>query len=179
MASGANVRGKDAVGVAECGITLRELADYTGEETERWFEFFREKPEALNIEIGGAAKTVLGLLLHIITVEYRYVERVLGKTPTEYDAFRGASFEDIKNYYAESRSMIEEVFATATLDSMNDDVVSQTKSFGEIRASKRKVLVHMFLHGMRHWAQVAMAVRQAGFAIEAGKHDLIFSSAIR
>jgi uncharacterized damage-inducible protein DinB len=42
----------------------------------------------------------------------------------------------------------------------------------------RKLLFHILLHETRHWAQVALAIRLAGFD-PPGDHDLFFSKALR
>ena len=42
----------------------------------------------------------------------------------------------------------------------------------------RKLLFHIQLHEVRHWAQVALAVRAAGYA-PPGEHDLFHSTALR
>ena len=42
----------------------------------------------------------------------------------------------------------------------------------------RKLLFHLLLHEIRHWAQIAMAVRIAGLE-PPGDHDLFFSAALR
>jgi uncharacterized damage-inducible protein DinB len=42
----------------------------------------------------------------------------------------------------------------------------------------RKLLFHILLHELRHWAQIALAVRLAGFE-PPGDHDLFFSKALR
>jgi uncharacterized damage-inducible protein DinB len=48
---------------------------------------------------------------------------------------------------------------------------------GTYALSPRKLLFHMVLHEVRHWAQIAAAVRAAGFA-PPGEHDLIYSKAL-
>jgi uncharacterized damage-inducible protein DinB len=42
----------------------------------------------------------------------------------------------------------------------------------------RKLLFHILLHEMRHWAQIALAIRLAGFE-PPGNHDLLYSTALR
>ena len=42
----------------------------------------------------------------------------------------------------------------------------------------RKMLFHVLFHEVRHWAQVALALRLAGFD-PPGNHDLLFSTALR
>jgi uncharacterized damage-inducible protein DinB len=39
----------------------------------------------------------------------------------------------------------------------------------------RKLLLHIALHETRHWAQIALGVRQAGLA-PPGNHDLFYST---
>ena len=50
-------------------------------------------------------------------------------------------------------------------------------SDGTYPLSPRKLLFHMALHEVRHWAQVASTVRMAGFA-PPGEHDLFYSKAL-
>ncbi len=54
------------------------------------------------------------------------------------------------------------------------DVIVAT---GTYPLSPRKLLFHMALHEVRHWAQIAAAVRAAGFA-PPGDHDLFYSKAL-
>ena len=42
----------------------------------------------------------------------------------------------------------------------------------------RKLLFHILVHEIRHWAQIALAVRLAGLE-PPGDHDLFFSRALR
>ena len=48
---------------------------------------------------------------------------------------------------------------------------------GPYSLTPRKLLFHMVLHEVRHWAQIASALRAAGFA-PPGDHDLFFSKAL-
>jgi uncharacterized damage-inducible protein DinB len=51
-------------------------------------------------------------------------------------------------------------------------------SGGPMQLTGRKLLFHILLHETRHWAQIAAAVRLAGFE-PPGDHDLLFSNALR
>jgi uncharacterized damage-inducible protein DinB len=42
----------------------------------------------------------------------------------------------------------------------------------------RKLLFHILVHEIRHWAQISLAVRLAGLE-PPGDHDLFFSRALR
>ena len=54
------------------------------------------------------------------------------------------------------------------------DVVVQS---GTSPTTPRKLLCHMALHEVRHWAQIAAIVRLAGIA-PPGDHDLFYSQAL-
>ena len=65
---------------------------------------------------------------------------------------------------------------------LEDDVGNQIRTF-EVRERQwpmtpRKLLFHVLLHEIRHWAQIALAVRLAGIE-PPGDHDLFFSTALR
>ena len=47
-----------------------------------------------------------------------------------------------------------------------------------VSMSPRKLLFHILLHEIRHWAQIALAVRLAGLD-PPGDHDLFYSRALR
>jgi uncharacterized damage-inducible protein DinB len=45
--------------------------------------------------------------------------------------------------------------------------------------SPRKLLFHILLHEIRHWAQIALAARINGGLEPPGDHDLFYSKALR
>ena len=48
---------------------------------------------------------------------------------------------------------------------------------GTFKMTPRKLLLHIGLHEIRHWAQIALGVRQAGLT-PPGNHDLFYSTAV-
>ena len=80
-------------------------------------------------------------------------------------------------YGASVRRELEQFVST-----LDDDEADQSRAF-VIRdqtwtLTPRKMLFHVLVHETRHWAQVALAVRLAGFE-PPGNHDLLFSRALR
>ena len=51
----------------------------------------------------------------------------------------------------------------------------QTLTAGTVTASKHKIASNVFLHGIRHWGQIATVVRQNGFA-DQWPHDMLLSN---
>jgi uncharacterized damage-inducible protein DinB len=65
---------------------------------------------------------------------------------------------------------------------LDDDQADVVRTFNvrdrDWPMTPRKLLFHILMHETRHWAQIALAVRLAGFE-PPGDHDLFFSSALR
>ena len=61
-------------------LSGREMLKWNDETAERWFNFLHENPAvlALPCDIAGVT-TVAQMLQHIVAVEVRYAERLLGK----------------------------------------------------------------------------------------------------
>jgi uncharacterized damage-inducible protein DinB len=65
-----------------------------------------------------------------------------------------------------------------THDEKWDEIMSFPAPTKNMRASRRKCFTHAFLHGTRHWAQLATALRRAGYKQD-WQHDFIFSPAMQ
>jgi uncharacterized damage-inducible protein DinB len=65
---------------------------------------------------------------------------------------------------------------------LDDDIADQVRPLlvrdQQWQMTPRKLLFHILLHELRHWAQIALAVRVAGFE-PPGDHDLFYSAALR
>jgi uncharacterized damage-inducible protein DinB len=49
-----------------------------------------------------------------------------------------------------------------------------TRTMGTLTGTRRKIFAHTLLHGMRHWAQLATLLRQAGYKQD-WQHDFLFT----
>jgi len=159
-------------------LSYFELLAYTNEETRRWRQYFDQNPKALDVQVGGERTDVRGLVTHIFISEYRWGQVLMGEKPTPADSFKPQSIDEIWAIYATARKRIETWLAAATPEELVILLTVKTASAGEVPASKRKVLTHSLVHGVRHWAQIAMALRQACF-VSGWSHDFMFSPALR
>ena len=166
-------------GTSTHGVTFRELLDYTAAETERWHRWLAAKPAAvLDLPVAdGRTATVRGLVHHIIVVERRYIDRLRGEPVTDYEAVPSDSLDALFAAFADARGRLDEWLASATDAELSRQLEFQTISAGMMSASARKIVAHFLLHGIRHWAQIAMVVRQHGYASDWG-HDILFSDAL-
>jgi uncharacterized damage-inducible protein DinB len=73
-----------------------------------------------------------------------------------------------------ARTMYRDYLATATDEDLVSVLEFNTRTAGVLRSSKRKMFAHALLHGVRHWAQLTTALRQAGYTTGWGK-DFLYS----
>ncbi|HEX2204712.1 MAG TPA: DinB family protein [Longimicrobium sp.] len=160
-------------------LTFTELMGYTGGETERWHAWFREQdPAVLDVPIGeGSRATVRGLLVHTFAVERRYADRLLGDPVTPYEGLPDRTVDEIFGIFHEGRAKLKRFVETAKPEDWERRMTFQTITAGELSGSARKVVAHAFLHGIRHWAQIATALRQAGHP-QPWMHDILMSDAL-
>jgi uncharacterized damage-inducible protein DinB len=108
---------------------------------------------------------VAQLLQHIVAVELRYSERLAGVPETEYESI---PFDTVENIYATHDRAVT-LFRQSLAANLDWDGVMEfkTRSFGSARASRKTILFHALLHGLRHYAQMATLIRQHGHKVEA------------
>lgn len=158
------------------GLSFEVLMAYTRGETRRWYEWFKSHPaETLDVPIGeGRTATVRGLLVHVFAVELRYAERLLGERPTPYESLTGTSIEEIFAIGGRAAEKLQRYLDRAADDDLHQLLTFETVTMGTLSASKQRIVSHYFIHGIRHWAQIATALRQAGYA-DQWPHDVLFS----
>ena len=160
-------------------ISLDELLRYTGEEREKWRAWLVRHPEALDaaVQPGGRLSTVGKLIDHIFLGERRFLQRLTGAALSESTGLTGNNAPPLFDYGASVRRELQQL-----ADDIDADQADEVRSFTILDRqwplTPRKVLFHVLIHEIRHWAQVALAVRLAGFE-PPGAHDLLFSGALR
>lgn len=159
-------------------ITLDELLTWTAEERAKWLPWLRANPAALDVAVqpGGRFPTVGSLINHIFLVEGRHTLRLQGKELPTVTGVKPGDIDGLYAYAARGREALHRYLPTidpAAVNQPRNVVVSD----GTYPLSPRKLLFHMVLHEVRHWAQIASAVRMAGYA-PPGDHDLFYSKAL-
>ena len=160
-------------------LEYEELIRYTDEERVKWRRFFIDRPVALELPLqpDGRFNTVGKLIDHIFLVERRHLQRLRGEPLATSTGLTASNVAPLFDYGASVRRELEQ-YAT----DIEEDTAAQLRTF-EVREQQwqmtpRKLLFHILLHELRHWAQVALAVRLAGVE-PPGDHDLFFSKALR
>jgi uncharacterized damage-inducible protein DinB len=160
-------------------ITFDELLRYTNGERDKWRGWFLEHAEAIEapVQPGGRLPTAGKLIDHIFLVERRHLQRLAGEPVVDRTGLTGTNASPLFDYGASVRRELEQYVAD-----LDEDDADQSRTFNvrdqDWLMTPRKLLFHVLLHETRHWAQIAMAVRLAGFE-PPGDHDLFFSRALR
>ena len=157
-------------------LSFSEMLDANERETQRWQQWFEgQSAELLDIPLSIAmAKNVREFLLHIFAVELRYAERLAGLEVTQYESLPTGTVQELFVIGERARSHFREYLARVTDENLATVLEFPTRTAGVLRASKRKMFAHAMLHGVRHWAQLATALRENGHGTD-WAHDFLFS----
>jgi uncharacterized damage-inducible protein DinB len=158
-------------------LSLNELLSYTEEEREKWRVWLLAHPEALAIRMqpDGRFATVGALVDHIFLVEERHLARLRQQDVPNASGI-ATEVDPLFGYGNKVRQALREHLA-ALPDADAHAVRTFTLLSGSFSLTPRKLLFHIALHETRHWAQIALATRQAGLD-PPGNHDLFFSRAL-
>jgi uncharacterized damage-inducible protein DinB len=160
-------------------LNFDELLRYTNGEREKWRAWLLVHPEAMDVPVqpGGRYPTIGKLIDHIFLVERRHLQRLMEVPIVDRTGLTGNNAPPLFDYGASVRRELEQYVAD-----LDDEVADQIRTF-EVREqqwpmSARKLLFHILLHEIRHWAQIALAARVNGLE-PPGDHDLFYSKALR
>jgi uncharacterized damage-inducible protein DinB len=157
-------------------VGIDALLDYSDHERTKWKAWVAADPARLGtpFQPGGRFPTAADLLDHIFLVERRHLARLEGGTPPEATGCAGGDWQALFEYAdlvrADLRRFaadLDEEGATATL------TFAVRSGSGPTTMTRRKLLVHILLHEVRHLAQLAYAARVAGLE-PPGSHDLFY-----
>jgi uncharacterized damage-inducible protein DinB len=159
-----------------CALRYDTLLELTSTEDHRWHDWFIERPKAWAVPFAtGRMATIGGVVLHIFAVELRYSQRLLDQEVTEWENLRQTSIEDVFELGDNARAQLVDFLTNAPEAELDRVLTFKTLTAGVVSASKHKIASNIFLHGIRHWGQVATVLRQNGFA-DQWSHDMLLSS---
>ena len=159
------------------GLSLDELMEYTEWDRGKWYDWLRRHGDhVLPISAGphgdGRFQSVGDLMLHIFSAEKRYVERLSNRPLTDVTLIPNDNIETLFHFGRQSRKDLQEF--TATFPAQNWDVPQDFNLLNNLlRATPRKIIVHVLMHEIRHWAQIGTILRFNGLLDEF--HDFLFS----
>jgi uncharacterized damage-inducible protein DinB len=162
---------------APLSIQINELIGYTDWERQKWHERLqRHGAEALKVNPGpngdGRFHTVGELIRHIFSAEKRYIDRLSDRPLADQASIAADDVEELFRFGQRSRTDLKEFVENFPAEKW--DLPQDHKWMDNVfTITPRKIVVHILLHEMRHWAQIATLLRMNGFAGE--MHDFLFS----
>jgi uncharacterized damage-inducible protein DinB len=142
----------------------------------RWKKWFQQQPATLlDLPLDVAkAKDLRSALFHIFLVELSFAEalnelRDPNASRADLLALPHQTFEDLFTIQHNGFSLLEQWVERSTPE-------DAAKLFirGELRVSRKKCFIQVMEHTVRHLAQLAMALRQAGHPTD-WMHDFLFN----
>jgi uncharacterized damage-inducible protein DinB len=166
--------------MSHVAVTLEALLGDFEATSAKWKQFFAENPGAAEVttDIAGSSN-IAALVWHICGVSLRHSQRLLGEPVSDLEAER-----PVKNlataWELQTRAIANlHRYLETTNEAALDEVFEfQTRTAGMVSGSRRKLCLHVFVHAIRHWAQIATLARQNGFPPRWGQ-DIFFSEVIR
>ena len=155
-------------------VELRELLDYSDHERAKWREWIGADPARLQVgfQADGRFPTIGALFDHIFLVERRHLARLQGSTPPDSSGVKAGDWTALFQYADLVRADLRRYLADLGEDEARQSMTIVAQS-GTQMMTKRRLATHIMLHEIRHLAQIAYAVRNAGQE-PPGQHDLFY-----
>lgn len=161
-------------------LSLNDLMEYTEWERRKWRDWLRQHgDQVLEISAGphgdGRFQSVGDLVRHIFGAEKRYIERLSGRPVaqlTDPASIPNNNVEALFQFGQQSRAGLKEFVETFPVQQW--DVPAEHKILNYlVTVSPKKIVVHVLMHEIRHWAQIATLFRLNGLTPEF--HDFLGS----
>jgi uncharacterized damage-inducible protein DinB len=159
-------------------LNLNDLMDYTDWERRKWRDRLQQHGEqVLELSAGphgdGRFQSVGEVIRHIFSAEKRYVERLTNRPLTDTASIPKDSIEALFRFGQQSRKELGELLARGVeWDEPQDFKILDYR----IRVTPKKIVTHILMHEIRHWAQIGTLLRLNGLVGEF--HDFLFSPAM-
>jgi uncharacterized damage-inducible protein DinB len=147
--------------MSEPVLTATEMLAWNETTALYWRQLLTNHPKLLVVpcDVAGV-KTVAELLQHIVAAQLRYAERLAELPVTEYADIPFDSVESIYATHDRGVALFRQLLASNT--DWEGSIEFATRKLGAARSSRKTLLFHTVLHGIRHSSQLATLVRQQG-----------------
>ena len=144
-------------------IDVHKLLAWNDTTARHWHAFITKHPAvfALPCDIRNSA-TVADTLQHIVAAEQRYAQRLASLPETDYTAVPNDSIDAILRTHDAAFNILNTLLADTTYD-WQQRLTFTTITAGTLRSSRETILLHLTLHSIRQYAQLATLVRQHGY----------------
>jgi uncharacterized damage-inducible protein DinB len=144
-------------------IPIEKLLAWNDTTTQKFRDFVVANPAVFTLpsDIRNST-TIADTQQHIVAVELRYAQRLAGLPESPYEDVPKSSIDELLATHNSALKIINQLLADETYD-WSHELTFETITLGPLRASREAILLHLTMHSIRHYAQLATLVRQAGF----------------
>jgi uncharacterized damage-inducible protein DinB len=158
-------------------ISVTDLIDYTKWEREKFHELFRTCGRAgAEDQSWPSRRWPLSAngdwVRHIFSAEKRYVDRLSNRPLTDTASVPTDNIEALFEFARQSRKELERLLETLSETAWNAPLQFKLMN-SVVTASPKKIVTHILVHEIRHWAQIATLLRLQG--VRDDFHDLLMS----
>jgi uncharacterized damage-inducible protein DinB len=159
-------------------IPVETLLVWNDTTAAHWRDFLLANPPILAIasDIRNST-TVADTLQHIVAVELRYAQRLASLPQSPYEDVPKDSADALFATHTRAFAVLRQLLADPAFD-WSTELTFDTITLGPLRATRETILLHLTLHSIRHYAQLATLVRQHGFQ-PTWPMDYLFTAAQR
>lgn len=144
-------------------IDPKDLIRWNDLSAQHWRDFALANPDILAISCYiGRAQSVAQFLQHIVAAELRYAQRLAALPESDYADIPYDTADAIFSTHAQALEIIRPLLADESYDWAHE-IEFNTISAGRLRASRKAILIHLLMHSVRHYAQLATLARTHGF----------------
>jgi uncharacterized damage-inducible protein DinB len=157
-------------------VDLQHLISYSDHERMKWKAWLATDAAtrlAIPFQTGARFPTVGSLLHHVFWVEERHLSRLEGHPLPDTDIPQN-DFEALFAFGDGVRANLRQYVATIDEQRFSEPITFSLRGGPMITVLRRKLTTHILLHEIRHFAQIAYAVRVAGHE-PPGEHDYFFA----
>ena len=155
-------------------VEFDRLMGYLTFERGRWKAWFEADPTRLtrSFQPGGRFPTINSLVDHIFWVERRHLSRLEGVALPEKTGVAEGDIGGLFDYADRAHADLRRYVSTLT-DAQASEMMSFTIPTGPVTMARKDLAIHILLHEVRHFAQLAYAARLAGVD-PPGQHDYFY-----
>ena len=144
-------------------IPAEKLIAWSDTTTRKFHDFILTNPAVFTLpsDIRNST-TIADTLQHIVAVELRYAQRLASLPESPYEDVPKDTIDAILATHNTAFEILNNLLADPTYD-WSAELTYATITAGRLRSSREAILLHLTMHAIRHYAQLATLVRQAGF----------------
>jgi len=157
-------------------IAVEKLIAWNDDTAQKFHDFVHINPVVFSLPSDIRSEgTVAGTLQHIVYLELRFANLIAGFPKKPLEEIPKDSIDAIHETHRHATTIMRQLLSDPTFD-WSQQMVFEVPNLGPINATRESFLIHLLMHSIRHYAQLAAVIRQAGYP-PTWRMDYLFSEA--